>query len=93
MDAQTVLGIILGSVTLCGSIVGVALYAGKSRDVAEAALHKTRNLEQAQINYTTHADLVFARKDVIAVELANIREGQERIEHAIESLRTGGMPA
>ena len=86
MGAETVIAIILGAVTVGGAIVGVALYAGKSRDVAETALHRTRNIEAAQQGFAAHVDATFARRDTVAIELGHIRESQARMEQQLGQL-------
>lgn len=86
MDAQTVIAIVLGALSVGGAIVGIALYAGKSRDLAEDALHKVRNVESAHHGHIAHVDATYARKDTTAIELRHIRASLERVEQQISTL-------
>lgn len=80
MDAQTVIAAIVGAVTVGGAIVGIALHAGKSRHVADSALHRTRNIEAAQTAHVAHVERTFVRKDTIGPQLDAINRSLERIE-------------
>lgn len=80
MDAQSIVAIIGGALAVGGAIVGIALHAGKSRDVAESALHKARNVETVHSGYVIHVDQTYARKAEIAPELNAIKASLARIE-------------
>lgn len=80
MDAQTIIAAVLATLTVGGAVVGIALHAGKSRDMAESALHKLRNVEQAHLGHVTHADTVYARKDALEPQFKAIAESLDRIE-------------
>lgn len=82
MDAQVLgLGVTLGTV-----VVGVTLYAARGRAIAESALHKARNVENAHVLYVAHADQVFARKETIGPQLASITAALDRIERNQEAM-------
>ena len=93
MDAQTVVTIIVGAVTVTTAIVGIALHAGKTRNMAET---NTKDLDALGDKVHKHGnrlqlipekpDDVYARQDVVAIELAHIRDSQARMEKQISTL-------
>lgn len=80
MDAQTIIAAIVATLAVGGSIVGIAMYAGKSRDVADDALHKARNVETAHAGHVAFVDRTYMRKETIEPQLKHIAESVKRIE-------------
>lgn len=80
MDAQTVLGAIGAALAVGAAIVGIAMHAGKSRSVADDAMHKARNVEAAHHAFTAVVDHTYVRKDAIAPRLDAIDASLKRLE-------------
>lgn len=85
MDAGTIAAIGLG-ITTGTSLVLVTVYAVNTKGVANNALHKAKNVEQAHTGFVRHADTVYARKETIGPQLVAMTAALERIERNQEAL-------
>jgi hypothetical protein len=96
MDGSVIFSIVGVGFTLGSGLVAVTVHATKTRDIADSAAHKARNIEQAQTAAAAKADATFARKDVIAAELLGIRDSLDEIKGTLKTMnamRGGGMGA
>ena len=80
MDAQTLIAAIVGTVTVGAAIVGIAMHAGKSRSVADDAIHKARNVEGAHTGFVAHVDRTYVRKETLSPQLNDMKDALKRIE-------------
>ena len=93
MDAETVITLIGLAIVVGSTLVAVALHAGKTRNMAET---NTKDIDALGDKVHKHGnrlsmipekpDDVYARKDTVAIELAHIRDSQERMEKQIATL-------
>jgi hypothetical protein len=94
MDVATLVALTGLALTGGTGLVAVTVYAATTRDLAEQASHKARNVEQAHAGLVAHADQVYARKDAIEPQLRTINDSLKRIEHRQDDLfdKLSGLP-
>lgn len=80
MDAQTVMGVIGAGLAVVSAIAGVSMYSGKTRNVANGAMHKARNVETALQAHRESTDRLYVRKDVLGPQLRALQETVDRMD-------------
>lgn len=79
-DAQTIIAAIVATVTVGMAIAGIAMHAGTSRSLANSAIHRVRNVEDAHHGFVAHADRTYVRKETLMPQLDDMKDALKRIE-------------
>lgn len=84
MDAQTLIVAVsgLGSIAV-GVAIGRQMTVRRDINAIDSRVHRINNRLAA---FPEKPDEVYARRDTVAIELAHIRESQERVEQQLARL-------